>query len=175
MRENRIVVVAAVALFMAATTSVAQAPGAGEPLESRLVASKVVVTEGRESLVDAANAKPGDVIEYTATYRNPGKEAIRGLQATIPIPSQTEFIPGTARPAQALASLDGRAFAGMPLKRTVVRAGQQVEEQVPYGEYRALRWLAGELPGGKTVSFTARVRVLDDRAANDPGGKAGGR
>ncbi len=173
MSENRIAVVAAMALFMAATASLAQAPG--EPLESRLVASKVVVTEGRESLVDAANAKPGDVIEYTATYRNRGKDAIRGLQATIPVPSQTEFIPGTALPAQALASLDGRAFAGMPLKRMVVRAGQQVEELVPYGEYRALRWLAGELPGGKSVSFTARVRVLDDRAANDPGGKAGGR
>lgn len=147
----------------------------GEPLETRLVASKVVVAEGRESLVEAANAKPGDVIEYTATYRNAGKDPIKGLQATLPIPSQTEFIPGTARPARAMASLDGRTFAQLPLKRTVTRDGKPVEEPVPYREYRAIRWSAGDLGGGKAASFTARVRVMDDRAPNEPGGPGGGR
>jgi hypothetical protein len=43
-----------------------------------------------------------------------------------------------------MASLDGSAFAAVPLKRTVTRGGKPVEEQVPYREYRAIRWLAGE-------------------------------
>jgi len=151
----------------------AQSPG--QPLETRLVASKVVVVEGRETLVEATSAKPGDVIEYTATYRNAGKDPVKGLVATLPIPSQTEFIPRTARPARAMASADAITYADIPLMRTVTRDGKPVEEPVPYREYRAIRWSAGELGGGKTASFTARVRVLDDRVPNEPGGPGGGR
>jgi hypothetical protein len=49
----------------------------------------------------------------------------------------------------------------MPLKRTVTRNGAQVEELVPYREYRALRWNAGELGGENSLAFTARVRVSE--------------
>ncbi len=130
---------------------------------------------GRESLADAADAKPGDVIEYVATYRNTGKAAVTGMQATMPVPPQTEFIAGSARPAQAKASLDGRSFADIPLKRTVERDGRRIEVEVPYREYRYLRWFAGELGGGKSAAFTARVRVIDDRAPDEPGSKGGGK
>jgi uncharacterized repeat protein (TIGR01451 family) len=150
------------ALAIAVTVSpFAAAQKAPDPLESRLVARKVVLVEGRESLVDAASAGPGDVIEYVATYRNGGKATIRGLQATLPIPPQTEFIPGSARPASAQASTDGRTFADMPLRRTVTRNGKQVQEHVPYREYRALRWNAGELGGEDSKVFSARVRVSE--------------
>jgi uncharacterized repeat protein (TIGR01451 family) len=165
---------AALAIALAASP-LAIAQKGPDALESQLTARKVVVAEGRESLVEAANAKPGDVIEYVATYRNGGKAAIRGLQATLPIPPQTEFIPGSARPAQVQASTDGRAFAAIPLRRTVTRNGQQIEEQVPYREYRALRWQAGELGGEKTMAFTARVRVVDDETPSEPGSKGGGK
>jgi len=146
-----------------ASSTLALAQKGAEPLESTLVARKVVVAEGRESLADAADARPGDVIEYVATYRNTGKDAIRGLKATLPVPPQTEFIPGSSRPARARASLDGRAFAEMPLRRTVTRNGQAVEEPVPYREYRAVRWDAGDLVAGGSLSFTIRVRVIDER------------
>ncbi len=105
----------------------------------------------------------------------PASEAIKGLQATLPIPSQTEFIAGTARPARAKASLDGLAFADMPLKRTVTRDGKPVEET------RALPGIPGPSLVGRRArrredgSFTARVRVLDDRVSNEPGGPGGGR
>jgi uncharacterized repeat protein (TIGR01451 family) len=155
-------IAALAALAIAVTASPhAAAQKAPDPLESRLVARKVVTVEGRESLVDAASARPGDVIEYVATYRNGGKATIRGLQATLPIPPQTEYLPGSARPARAQASTDGRTFADMPLKRTVTRNGAQVEELVPYREYRALRWNAGELGGENSLAFTARVRVSE--------------
>jgi len=146
-----------------------------DPLESRLAARKVVMVDGRESLVDAGSAKPGDVIEYTATYRNAGKEPITGLQATLPIPAQTELLPGTAKPAQAMASLDTRTFAAMPLKRVIERGGVKIEEPVPYREYRALRWSAGVLGSGKSADFVARVRVIEDRTPGETAGKGGGK
>ncbi len=152
------------ALVVAAASSTpALAQKGAEPLESTLVGRKVVVAEGRESLVDAADARPGDVIEYVATYRNAGKDAIRGLKATLPVPPQTEFIPGSSRPAKAQASLDGKAFADMPLRRKAIRDGQAVEEAVPWREYHAIRWDAGDLGAGGSLSFTIRVRVIDER------------
>jgi len=126
-------------------------------LESRKV---VAAADGKETFAAAESAKPGDVIEYTATYRNTTRQAIKGLEATIPVPSNTEFVAGSQRPAQAKASLDARTWGDMPLKRKVVRDGREVEEQVPVREYRYLRWFPGELGGDKTMTFTARVRVV---------------
>jgi len=157
----RLALAALVVATAASTPALAQK--GGEPLESTLVARKVVVAEGRESLVDAADARPGDVIEYVATYRNTGKDAIRGLKAALPIPPQTEYIPGSARPAKAQASLDGKAFADMPLRRKTTRNGQAIDEPVPWREYRAIRWDAGDLAAGDTLPFTIRVRVIDER------------
>lgn len=166
MRKRLTEILAVLALGIVPAAA-AFAQGSGDSLESRLVARRVVVAEGRESLVDAANARPGDVIDYAATYRNADKQAIKALQATIPIPPETEFMAGTARPGQAQASLDGRVFADIPLKRTVMREGRRVEVTVPSREYRYLRWTLGDLGGGQSVVVSARVRVLDDR----PGGE----
>jgi hypothetical protein len=93
----------------------------------------------------------------------------------MPIPAQTEFIPGSSRPAQVQASLDGRVFEDVPLKRTVTRASKQTEERVPYSDYRYLRWFVGELGGGKAVAVSARVRVIDDGTPNEPGGIGAGK
>ena len=135
---------------------------AADAVESRLEARKVVVAaDGRERFIPAQDAKPGDVIEYVATYRNTGKDAVRDLQATLPIPSNTELIAGSARPANAKASLDAQRFDYMPLMRGVVRDGRQAIEPVPAREYRYLRWLAPELAAQRSVSFAARVRVLE--------------
>jgi uncharacterized repeat protein (TIGR01451 family) len=158
MRGKTAALVAAL-VFAAGAAALAQAQPAAGPLESRLDARKVVVEAGVERLVDAADAKPGDVIEYVATYRNTGREPIRDLQATLPIPKETEWIAGSAKPAGAQASLDGKAFAAVPLKR---KGPQAVEVAVPVREYRALRWRLAELAPGKSVAYSARVRVIDD-------------
>lgn len=143
-------------------------------LESRLEARKVVVAaDGKENLTGADAARPGDVIEYVATYRNTTRSPIRNVVATLPIPQNTELVAGSPRPVGARASLDGRAFAAMPLKRKVVRDGREIEEQVPLREYRALRWSPGPIDAGQSVTYAARVRVLDDGppAATKGGGK----
>jgi uncharacterized repeat protein (TIGR01451 family) len=162
---------AVLALAVACGAAHAQQKG---PLDAALEQRKVVkAADGGESLVAADNVRPGDVIEYVATYRNTGRAPVTGVDATVPVPSNTEFLPGTARPANARASLDGRSYAAMPLKRQVVRDGRTVEENIPAREYRYLRWHADAIGGEQSVKFTARVRVLDDvpQAAAKGGGK----
>ncbi|MGZ5033767.1 MAG: hypothetical protein ACXWAC_11270 [Usitatibacter sp.] len=131
---------------------------------SRLEARKVVATaDGGETFGSAGLARPGDVIEYVVTYRNTGSEPVKNLVATLPIPPDTELVPGSARPATAQAGVDTKAFGDIPLKRSVQRDGVQVEEPIPVGEYRYLRWFAAELAGEKSLKFSARVKVVDGK------------
>jgi len=153
----------------------ASAQKAGNEVETRLEARKVVMAaDGKETFASAAQAKPGDVIEYVATYRNTTRQPIRNLDGTLPIPQQTEFLPGTEQPAQASASLDGLTYAPLPLTRKVQRDGKTVDEAVPAREYRFLRWHADTLGAEKSVAFRARVRVIDDRGTGPPAGRGGG-
>jgi uncharacterized repeat protein (TIGR01451 family) len=160
--RGKTAVVAALVLATGFAASALAQPSPG-PLESRLEARKVVVEAGKERLVDAADAKPGDVIEYAATYRNRGKEPIRNLEATLPIPRDTELLAGSARPAPSTGSLEGTAFVPLPIRRPVTRDGKAVLEDVPLREYRALRWRVPQLSPEQSLTFTARVRVADDR------------
>jgi uncharacterized repeat protein (TIGR01451 family) len=164
-------------LVSAAFVALACLPAAAQqsnPVQSKLEAYKVVLAaDGKETLGPAGTVKPGDVIEYVATYRNTGKQPVKNLAATLPIPENTEFIPGSARPPNAKAGLSTAAFADIPLKRNSVRNGVAIEEPVPFREYRYLRWFAGELGADKAVSFTARVKVIDDTPGAAP--KGGGR
>jgi uncharacterized repeat protein (TIGR01451 family) len=149
---------AAAMLVIAALPSHAQTAA----IESTLEARKVVrEADGREHFASADVAKPGDVIEYVATYRNTTRETIRDLEATLPVPAHTELLPGSARPSSARVSLDAREFAPPPLKRRVVRDGRETEVAVPYSEYRYLRWAPVHLGAGMSVSYTARVRLLE--------------
>lgn len=166
--------VAAMAAFCFAWA--APAVSQPNPVETRLEARKVVAqADGKESFAAADTAKPGDVIEYVATYRNASSQSVRNLEATLPIPANTELVAGTASPSGARGSLDARAFEQLPLKRKVRRGAAEVEEAVPLREYRALRWYPGELAAGRSVSFKARVRVIDDRPATGPPGSPGAR
>jgi uncharacterized repeat protein (TIGR01451 family) len=168
---NVIVKILAFALLLGAGSLHAQQAG---PIETRLEQRKVVrAADGQESFAPATAVKPGDVIEYAATYRNTTRSPVRNLEATLPIPSNTEFVPGSPAPASAKASVDARTWGDIPLKRKAVRGGVQVEEPVPAREYRYLRWFPGELGGEKSVTFTARVRVIDE--APTPSAKAGGK
>jgi len=166
---------AAAAAALAACLAPAQAQRAGTDVETRLEARKIVAAaDGKETYVAADQARPGDVIEYVATYRNTTRQPVRNLDGTLPIPQQTEFLPGSQNPAQANASLDGKTYSPMPLTRKVKRDGVTVDEAVPARDYRFLRWHADVLGAEKSVTFTARVRVIDDRAPGAPAARGGG-
>ena len=157
---GRLAVVAALALFsVSAAAQVGVAQGGG-PLDVRLTASKIVkAADGKETAQVATAAKPGDVIEYRAIYTNKGKGTLSNVEATLPVPAGLEYTPNTALPSGVLASVDGSLFLPVPLKRKVQRDGREVEQAVPYGEYRALRWKLGEIPAGDNTAVSARMRL----------------
>lgn len=117
---------------------------------------------GKESLADASKVKPGDVVEYRATYVNQSKQSISGLIATLPIPTGTTYLPKTAsaggRTAEA-ATLDGH-YEAEPLVRKVSRPdGSTRTEPVPYADYRSLRWKVGQLAPAGSITVSARVEI----------------
>jgi len=150
------------ALALAGVLPAQAQPAAKDPVEARLEARKVVRNaDGREAVTAADAVKPGDVLEYVVTYRNVGPQPVRDFAATLPIPQATELVAGSERPVGARGSVDAREFAAVPLKRKVRRDGREMEEVVPLREYRALRWSAPELKAGQTLTFSARVKVLE--------------
>ncbi len=138
----------------------ARAQSKGDVVVS-LVAQKVSVgADGKEALRVADRALPGEVIQYDAHYKNGGTKEVRALEPTLPIPSGLEYLPDSARPAPAKASLDGKTFAAFPLMRPVTMPdGQVVEHPVPFAEYRALRWNFDGLPAGQSITVSARARL----------------
>ena len=130
-------------------------------LRVNLTAKKVLVSDGRESLLPAEKAKPGDLIQYEAVYQHSGKAAVKNLQATVPLPNGLVFAADSARPAGAQASTDGKNFLPIPLTREVKKPDGTIEKQpVPLSDYRALRWTVAELPAGGSTTVSVRARVL---------------
>ena len=166
---------AALLAAMVAGGAHAQPAKAADPIEVRLESRLVTkAADGKDAFASADRARPGDVVEYVATYRNTSRQAVSNLQATVPIPGDMEFIAGSAQPASANASTDGRAYAPLPLRRKVERNGVQAEELVPAGDYRYLRWTVPSLAPDATVRFTARARIRDERPTTGPPTSTGG-
>jgi uncharacterized repeat protein (TIGR01451 family) len=170
-RFVRLMLVIALAAAAGAVTRPAHAAPPGVPVRStgqpaagsvavELTANRVTKAQGKEVLVPADEAKPGELIEYRARYRNDGASEAKGLMATLPIPRGTQYVAGSALPRRVEASVDGRTFAPVPLKRTVKTPdGRTVVQEVPVAEYRALRWPLGALPARDQRTVAARVRV----------------
>lgn len=132
---------------------------ADEPLSATLEAHKVLLANGVERFVSADTAQPNDVVEYRTSYRNRSQKTLRGVAATLPVPAGFEYVPNSAG-TDALASLDGKTYAAVPLTRTVKAAdGREEVRLVPVSEYRFLRWKLGDLPAGETTTVTARMRM----------------
>lgn len=146
----------AVAVALSLTASVAFAKTeAKQPVSIELSAYQITTNpKGETSFQPVNKVKPNDVIEYRATYTNNTAAPIKNLNATLPIPADTQFL-AKSSPAAAQASTDGVNFAATPLKRKV---GTQTVN-VPLQEYRALRWTIAEILPGKSVTVTAQTRV----------------
>jgi hypothetical protein len=152
----------------AAAQKVMTKSAADNPLDIRLERSKVVVVAGKESFQNAAIAKPGDVLQDLATYTNKSSRALTGVEATLPVPANTELMMNSVTPANARASVDGINFFAMPLKRKVKQAnGVDVEQVVALSEYRYLRWYPGELGPKQSIVFLAQFRVAEGAAGAD--------
>jgi hypothetical protein len=137
--------------------------GEDAPLEIRLDRGKVVMIAGKQSLQSASSAKPGEILQDLATYTNKSSSPLRGVEATLPVPANTELIMETVRPASARYSLDGVNFFPEPMTRKVKQSnGVEVEQTVASREYRFLRWYPGELAPKQSVSFSAQFRIAEN-------------
>jgi uncharacterized repeat protein (TIGR01451 family) len=150
-----------VALALTMTVSAQQ-----QDVRVDLTARRVVLADGKESLLAADKAKPGDVIQYDAIYKNTGKAAVQNVGATVPIPAGLALVAESAKPAAEQASLDGKNFSAFPLTRDVKNDAGVVEKQpVPLEQYRALRWSLPELAPGATATVSLRARVVTGDSA----------
>lgn len=128
---------------------------AAEALKMELQASKVVKdNKGKITTSAASNAKTGEVVQYRATYTNTIDKPISDIAVTLPIPNNMTFN-GTATPATAQATIDGKNYADMPLMRKV--DGKLVK--VPLSEYKALRWNIKWLPANKSADVSLNTVV----------------
>lgn len=116
---------------------------------------------GKEALAEAKTVKPGDIVEYRATYTNRDGKPIKGLVATLPIPAGMIYLPKSATPAndKAEAATQGGEYSREPLMRQVRVNGKPQTEPVPYSQYRSLRWQIGQLPAGGEYVVSARTQV----------------
>jgi uncharacterized repeat protein (TIGR01451 family) len=148
---------------VALSPAMAQVAGtqASKAVEAKLTVFQVGKNaDGKETLLSADKAAPGDTLEYQTVYQNNGKSPVKALDATLPLPAGLAYVAGSARPANAQASVDGKVFAAMPLKAMVKTPGGKLEEQlVPLSEYRALRWSLGDLPADGKSAVSARALV----------------
>lgn len=143
-----------------ASTLTSHAASQGD-VTAELAAFKVLVKpNGKEVMEPTERVQPGDVVEYRAVYRNRGKKPVKEVLATLPIPAGMAYQPNTAGPAVVHASVDGQTFAPVPLRRQIRLADGRMETQeVPYAEYRFLRWDLESLAVGKDKTVRARVQV----------------
>lgn len=161
-------IIAAV-LVGAMVAALAQFPVAhaqqAKPLSDKKEAVLIQLTQKRvlsgpqgEKLEDATSVKPGDVIEYRATYTNVSKQAVQGLVAKLPMPEGLEYLPKSAKPFNATLQMAGRdgQFGVEPLQRKAVDGTVQT---LPYNEYRTMRWNVGQLNAGASVVVSARAKV----------------
>lgn len=152
-----------------AQSPAAKSQPATEPLQIVLKRSKVVTVDGKEQLQGADVAKPGDILEEVATYTNASKSSLGQVVPTLPVPPNTELQIASVKPSNAKASIDGKNFAAMPLKRKLRQAnGVEIEQNIPLSEYRFLRWPPSDLAAEKSVVVSARFKVANDQ----PGGAA---
>jgi uncharacterized repeat protein (TIGR01451 family) len=154
LRHTFVYAIVAVAIFAPA---LAHADG---DVHVALTAQRVTIADGKDVYVSAEKARPGDVIEYRAVYKNDGRTAVRDLYATLPVPNGLAYLPRTAAPAVVLASTDGQSFAPVPLvRKTRTADGREVVQEVPLSEYRSLRWSIGTLASKESRTVSARMRV----------------
>lgn len=154
-----------VMILLAVALSGTTAFGAAQPLVKVSLSSHRVVKNaaGAESISSGESAKPGELIEYRATYLNSGTAPARNLLGTLPVPAEMEFVTGSAVPAGVQASTDGVTYASIPLKRKVkLGNGTTAQRPVPVSEYRSLRWHLRDLAPGASVTVTARMKIKDN-------------
>jgi uncharacterized repeat protein (TIGR01451 family) len=146
------------------------------PIVVNLKQFKVIQdAKGEAKYTDASLVLPGDLLEYQATYTNRGTVPLT-VTATLPVPEAVEYVKDSAKAKPALAhsvALKDSVFAQEPLTRKVAATGASaLVQQVPYAEYRFVRWDLGRLAPGASAEVSIRAQVGQNQ---DSDGNASGK
>ncbi|HEY5915667.1 MAG TPA: hypothetical protein VJA21_34205, partial [Verrucomicrobiae bacterium] len=113
---------------------------------------------------EAALAKvvPGDIVIFTTTYRNTGKQPATNVVITNPVPGHMVCVDKSVEGKNARIdySVDNGKTYGAPEKLTITDSQRRVRPALAE-DYTVIRWVLTRplAPGGTgTVSFRARVK-----------------
>jgi uncharacterized repeat protein (TIGR01451 family) len=135
---------------------VSLAPAAWAQQDSPLAVNLVVLkptldADGKEVLVNAAEATPGQILVYRVTYRNNGTSDMKAIVASLPVPAGLAYQEASATPAAAQASVDGKTFFDVA----------QPPKDTPAATWRVIRWAPHPaLSPGKEFTVEIHARVL---------------
>jgi uncharacterized repeat protein (TIGR01451 family) len=154
------------AAAVAALSFAAGAFGEAGSIELRARAEKRVLLQAadgtsQETFVPAAKVLPGDVVAYTIEARNVSQDSADRVVITDPIPSEMQYLDGSAVAAGAelLFSVDGGFRFDVPEKLTVANEDGSRRPAVA-SDYTHVRWVfAAPLAPAKqrSVRFLARL------------------
>ncbi len=138
---------------------------ADAPLSSQMDSYLVTSKDGKEVVVEAAQASPGDIVEYRLTYTNNSDQPLSGLVITGPIPANTAYLENSAATevnADFTVSIDnGDSFLAEPVTQTVTGDnGQSENVEVSPSDYTQVRWQPkGSLQPDQVQEYRYRVTV----------------
>lgn len=129
-----------------------------------------VAADGSEALVERAEVRPGEVIQYNMVHENVGETDVSGLVVVGPVPTGTSFVEqGASSSVSAIfevqAEMDpeapGLEWSTLPAVRLVkAEDGTLQEEPLPTTAIEAVRWrIADELAEGAVAQNSYRVMV----------------
>jgi uncharacterized repeat protein (TIGR01451 family) len=129
-----------------------------EVVEQNAKGEKVMVRKeaGRTTVV------PDDVVIFTTTYTNKGKQPATGVAVTNPVAKEMAYVDGSAegKDTRIEFSVDNGKTFGSPAALTIRDAKGTVRKATP-ADYTAIKWTRTTplAPGASgTVSFRARVK-----------------
>lgn len=112
--------------------------------------------------------RPGDVVDVEVRYVNAAGKPATDVRLTLPVPAGglRVLLGGSSDTPPQFASLDGKRYAPIPLKRELRLAdGRRATIDVPTSEYRFVRWHLGDLPAGAERAVRARLQLPEAAVA----------
>ncbi|WP_416762710.1 hypothetical protein ACNI65_09920 [Roseateles sp. So40a] len=112
--------------------------------------------------------RPGDVVDVEVRYVNAAGKPATDVRLTLPVPAGglRVLLGGSSDTPPQFASLDGKRYDPIPLKRELRLAdGRRATIDVPTSEYRFVRWHLGDLPAGAERAVRARLQLPEESAA----------
>lgn len=128
---------------------------------------EMIVKEGSRNVkkrVAAKTIEPGEIIIYIIRYSNRGDEAATNVDVKNPVPSNTEFVSGSAKGkgANITFSADGGKTFGKTSSVTYQvkdSSGKMITRKAGPENYTNVRWLIARVKPGKSGELEYRVRV----------------